>query len=38
MSVVRAYFDTNLFVYLYSDTEPEKRQQVLYIKIQYINH
>jgi predicted nucleic acid-binding protein len=27
MSVERAFIDTNIFVYLYSDSEPEKKRQ-----------
>ena len=29
MKAVKAYIDTNVFVYLYSDTEPEKRKRAL---------
>ena len=35
MSAVKAYFDTNIFVYLYSDTEFLKRQKALDALNQY---
>jgi len=35
MNAVNAYLDTNLLVYLYSDTEPEKRKKILETINQY---
>ena len=35
MSGAKAFIDTNLFVYLYSDQEPDKRQAVIAAMNQY---